>query len=539
MGASSSTNQNNQEQQELESLAASTGGLPILQKAFTRLSDPHTNSIPLHSVQECFALAFTNTKSMKSQMPENFPSLLSHLGPAIVDLFFTVDKGGGVHWTEFLRGYIRCCGRTSLSVSINTIYRLYAATAAKAGFPSKLEFESEEDDCKISGYFMSTDILMLLWMCWSMSWISEISKYSKYQGELDLPDVNHLVLSAITSCTEVNKDVNLWNYNISGFEAQLPAQKIHLWALSTTPCLAQCFTQYVHERLQSCTPAASEESDTSNVLVGDSSSTETHNKVLLTSGRAWAISLALTSTLSKELLRASVLRDGSGDFQNLLYRSSVHGKGMNRLWSNVEGYNGPLLILVSASCTETGDVDPSAERWIFGVLTDQGLENKDVFYGSSGYLYAISPIFHVFSPNGREKNFMYSHLHATGKYDPHPKPVGLAFGGTSGNERIFIHEDFAKITIRHHAVDKTYRPGSLFPDQGYLPTEASIFKVEVWGLGGGKVREKQNQYLKREQLFTEQRRKVDLNSFGAWEDSPENMMMGMMSDPNKVQREER
>lgn len=60
---------------------------------------------------------------------------------------------------------------------------------------------------------------------------------------------------------------------------------------------------------------------------------------------------------------------------------------------------------------------------------------------------------------------MYSHLHATGKYDPHPKPVGLAFGGTSGNERIFIHEDFAKITIRHHAVDKTYRPGSLFPDQ--------------------------------------------------------------------------
>lgn len=51
MGASSSTNPNNQEQQELESLAASTGGLPILQKAFTRLSDPHTNSIPLHSLQ--------------------------------------------------------------------------------------------------------------------------------------------------------------------------------------------------------------------------------------------------------------------------------------------------------------------------------------------------------------------------------------------------------------------------------------------------------------------------------------------------------
>lgn len=61
---------------------------------------------------------------------------------------------------------------------------------------------------------------------------------------------------------------------------------------------------------------------------------------------------------------------------------------------------------------------------------------------------------------------MYSHLHPKGRvYDPHPKPVGVAFGGSVGNERIFIDEDFAKVTVRHHAADKTYQPGSLFPNQ--------------------------------------------------------------------------
>lgn len=50
-------------------------------------------------------------------------------------------------------------------------------------------------------------------------------------------------------------------------------------------------------------------------------------------------------------------------------------------------------------------------------------------------------------------------------YEPHPKPIGIAFGGTSGNERIFIDEDFARVTVRYHAVDKTYQPGPLFPDQ--------------------------------------------------------------------------
>lgn len=221
-------------------------------------------------------------------------------------------------------------------------------------------------------------------------------------------------------------------------------------------------------------------------------------------------------------------------------RSSLHGKGLNRFWSHVEGYHGPLMMLISGSSDESDNVGIKVQKWIIGALTQQGFENKDLFYGTSGSLYAISPIFDVFSPSGKEKNFVYSHLHPTGKlYEANPKPVGIGFGGTLGNERIFVDEDFARVSLRHHAVDKTYQPGSLIPNQGFLAFEASILEVEVWGLGGKAAKEQQVSYKNREQLFTEQRRQVDLKTFASWDDSPEKMMMGMVSDPNKVQREER
>lgn len=44
--------------------------------------------------------------------------------------------------------------------------------------------------------------------------------------------------------------------------------------------------------------------------------------------------------------------------------------------------------------------------------------------------------------------------------------------------------------------------------QGFLPVEASILEVEVWGFGGKAAKQQQDSYKKRETLFTEQRRKV-------------------------------
>jgi len=44
--------------------------------------------------------------------------------------------------------------------------------------------------------------------------------------------------------------------------------------------------------------------------------------------------------------------------------------------------------------------------------------------------------------------------------------------------------------------------------QGFLPVEGIISVVEVWGLGGKAAKEVQDSFKKREELFTEQRRKV-------------------------------
>ena len=44
--------------------------------------------------------------------------------------------------------------------------------------------------------------------------------------------------------------------------------------------------------------------------------------------------------------------------------------------------------------------------------------------------------------------------------------------------------------------------------QGYLPVEALVSDVEAWALGGKAAKEVQEAYKKREELFTDQRRKV-------------------------------
>lgn len=52
--------------------------------------------------------------------------------------------------------------------------------------------------------------------------------------------------------------------------------------------------------------------------------------------------------------------------------------------------------------------------------------------------------------------------------------------------------------------------------QGYLPVEALVLDMEAWGLGGNKAREIQQAYQKREELFTNQRRKVDKKSIRSY-----------------------
>jgi len=67
----------------------------------------------------------------------------------------------------------------------------------------------------------------------------------------------------------------------------------------------------------------------------------------------------------------------------------------------VEGYHGPLLILVAASSGNDHEGNSSIRKFVIGALTNEGLENKDIFYGTSGCLYSLSPVFHLFPPTGR------------------------------------------------------------------------------------------------------------------------------------------
>lgn len=377
---------------------------------------------------------------------------------------------------------------------------------------------------------------MILLVCWIMERSWRVSS-SKAIGEW--PDLRHLVMSALVSSGEIwEEDEKIWDSDVLGIEKSMSAQKVQMWVVSTVPGLANCFSRFVQERLRACATVRSLE-DT--VLPADGScSSDFESTFLLTCGRAWAFSLTLRNNLSEELSVASFPELVSESCNSVLYRSSVNGKGLSRFWSNVEGYHGPILILISASSEDDTQSSSSKRQWVIGILTEQGFENKETFYGNSGFLYSVSPIFHVLSPHGKEKNFMYSHLHPAGRvYEAYPKPVGLAFGGSLGNERIFVDEDFAKVTVRHHAVDKTYQHGPLIPNQGYLPTEASVLQVEAWGFGAKTAKQEQDAFKKRETLFTEQRRKVDLKTFGNWEDSPEKMMMDMVSDPNRVRREDR
>lgn len=199
--------------------------------------------------QECFCLNTANLGAEESPISECFLKLLAHLGLSLVDLFFTTDKGG-VCWVEFLRGYDKCCGRMPSSASLNNLCKLFYLTSIKAGIPSKLEFESDVSDSKISGYLLPSDVLMLFWMCWIMLQSSIILKSSKGKAAFLLPELNHLILSAVISCSESGEDLNTKDCDISTLKNHISIQKLHMWALTTVPGLAYCFTQYVRDRLQ-------------------------------------------------------------------------------------------------------------------------------------------------------------------------------------------------------------------------------------------------------------------------------------------------
>lgn len=60
-----------------------------------------------------------------------------------------------------------------------------------------------------------------------------------------------------------------------------------------------------------------------------------------------------------------------------------------------------MFVVVHAVSVDTHDDRTNELKWTVGVLTFQGFENRDLFYGSGGNIYALSPVFHVYSASGR------------------------------------------------------------------------------------------------------------------------------------------
>ncbi|GMH12380.1 hypothetical protein Nepgr_014221 [Nepenthes gracilis] len=171
--------------------------------------------------------------------------------------------------------------------------------AEKAGSLLKLQFESNDANSKTIGSISPLEMNTILWACWMMSRSSRILKPFEEKEDVGLPDVNHLVLSAAVSCVKIGSDFDVRNSNVLGLDVELSAKKIDMWVLKKT-----------------C---------------------ESH---LLTSGRAWAISISQRSNFSKEILKISFHCNVNMAEVDLLYGSSLHQKGLNRFWSSIDGYHG-------------------------------------------------------------------------------------------------------------------------------------------------------------------------------------------------------
>ncbi|CAO2044112.1 unnamed protein product [Urochloa humidicola] len=406
MGASSSTanpSPEAHEQREQETLASAALALPLLRAAFTRTSSStaDANALP-DALAPPRGVSFLRPPGSLPP-PPHFHDLLTGLGPAVASLFSAGGAAAGADgdagWVPFLRGFNRCCARVSASRSLALLLRVYADACAAAGPPCGVQFQPGDEEGKVLVELAPDEIAVFLWMCWVMAWSGSAPGASGDGGgksepvAMLLPDVTHLVLSALVSAGAVADDDDIWGWEISTGGKGVKVQEFTSWMLSTASGLGNCLSRYVQGRFRSLVADQTEESSVSTI----NTSFDTSDVYLLTRGRAWAIALSLRNKLSEKFLSASVI---GMDTEDLLYRSSVHGKGLSRFWSGVEGYKGPMLILLSAFSKGGVENVDSDRRWVIGVLTEEGFESKDTFYGSSGFLCAAHPIFRMLAPSG-------------------------------------------------------------------------------------------------------------------------------------------
>jgi hypothetical protein len=265
MGASSSTGNPSpeaHEQREQETLASAALSLPLLRAAFSRsAAAANANALPdaLAPPPASFRLPGS------PPLPPHFHDILAGLGPAIASQFFghgaAAAPEGDARWVPFLRGFNRCCARVPASRSLALLLRVYAAACVGAGAPCGVQVQPDEgggdDDVKVVGELTPEEIAVFLWMCWVMAWSASVSRVAGDGGEKSepvavlLPDVTHLVLSALVSAGAVADDAGIWGWDISSGGKGVKIQEFTSWVLSTPVGLGNCLSRYVRDRFRS------------------------------------------------------------------------------------------------------------------------------------------------------------------------------------------------------------------------------------------------------------------------------------------------
>lgn len=150
-----------------------------------------------------------------------------------------------------------------------------------------------------------------------------------------------------------------------------------------------------------------------------------------------------------------------GSFK-LLYSSTVHGRSLNRYIHHVIGYKSESLFIITTTKGE-----------IFGGFVATPWDTSSNYWSNSNcFLFGISPVLSVrHAQASGPNNYVYFF---SNKKSFTGKPVGIGFGGTPGNFRLWIDEDLMTGTVR--SMDPTYEMGPITSNPAF-----DIASVEVWG----------------------------------------------------------
>ena len=150
-----------------------------------------------------------------------------------------------------------------------------------------------------------------------------------------------------------------------------------------------------------------------------------------------------------------------GSFK-LLYSSTVHGRSLNRYIHHVIGYKSESLFIITTTKGE-----------IFGAFVATPWDTSSNYWSTSNcYLFGISPVLsirHTLASGPPNYAYFFSNKKSfTGK------PVGIGFGGTPGNFRLWIDEDLMTGTVR--SMDPSFESGTIAGNPAF-----DIASIEVWG----------------------------------------------------------